>query len=65
MRLVIDLDTCILAGECIYNHPELFAWDPDNQPLVIRPEVETEAEQRDAAQARTLCPSGAISMVDA
>lgn len=63
-RIVIDDEQCILAGECIYNHPEHFAWnDEGTAVVVIRPEIATEADQRHADEAVALCPSGAISIV--
>lgn len=60
-RIVIDLEACILAGECIYNHPALFAWNDDDQPVALVDEL---APDQVAAvqQAMSVCPSGAISL---
>ena len=64
MRIGIDLDACILAGECIYNHPALFAWNDDDQPVALHT-GELTAEQAVAVeQAISVCPSGAISLTD-
>ena len=61
MRIQIDLEACILAGECIYNHPTLFAWNDDDQPVSLVGEVV--ADQVAAVeQAMSVCPSGAISL---
>ncbi|MEM7287307.1 MAG: ferredoxin [Actinomycetota bacterium] len=63
MRVQIDLDACILAGECIYNHPALFGWDEHDQPVALVPELT--ADQVGAVeQAISVCPSGAIALVD-
>ncbi|MGI9621932.1 MAG: ferredoxin [Acidimicrobiales bacterium] len=61
MRIEIDLERCILAGECIYNHPDLFEWNPQDQPVALRPEVDDETDMRAVRQAASVCPSGAIS----
>lgn len=61
-RIVIDLDACIMAGECIYNHPEVFAFGDDDFPVVLRPEVADDAAEVAAHQAISVCPSGAISI---
>jgi ferredoxin len=63
MRLMIDLDECIMAGECTYNHPEVFAWNDDDQPVVLQPQVTSDQEQTMAVQAQAVCPSGAIRLV--
>ncbi len=61
--MTIDLDACILAGECIYNHPEWFAWNDEDQPVVLRGEIAGDDERRSVEQAIAVCPSGAISIV--
>lgn len=63
-RLVIDLELCILAGECVYNHPAVFAWGDGDHPSVVRPEIDGPDSEHAAAQAIAVCPSGAISIVD-
>lgn len=64
MRIVLDLERCYLAGECVYNHPDLFAFDADDQPQVLVERPDTPALQLGARQAAEVCPSGAISLVD-
>jgi ferredoxin len=64
-RIVVDDDLCLLAGECVYNHPEYFAWnDDDSAVLVIKPDIVTEADETHAGQAIPICPGGAISIVE-
>jgi len=62
MRISIDLGRCFLAGECVYNHPELFAFDDDDRPVVLVTEPGTPALQLGARQAAEVCPSGAITI---
>jgi ferredoxin len=60
MRVTVDLDRCIMAGECVYNHPWLFAFDDDGYPQVQVADLTTEQQHKEANQARQVCPSGAI-----
>lgn len=62
MKLVIDYDRCIMAGECCYNHPDLFEFGDDDYPRILVGELSTEAQRRGAEQAAAVCPSGAISV---
>lgn len=63
MKIVIDPDRCIMAGECVYNHPELFAFgDDDGVPLVLVEELDTDELELGARQAVEVCPGGAISV---
>lgn len=62
LRVTIDLDVCILAGECIYNHPDWFAWNDDDHPVVVHGVVSSDAHRQAVEQAMSVCPSGAISM---
>lgn len=62
--LVIDVDRCIMAGECIYNHPDNFGWgDDDSVAVVLKPTVESAEDELHAEQAIALCPGGAISIL--
>ena len=65
MRVTIDLDKCIMAGECVYNHPWLFEFNEDNQASVKVAELTTDEQKLSARQAREVCPSGAIQLHDA
>lgn len=63
--IVIDESRCIVAGECIYNHPDYFAWSEDGSvAVVIKPEIVDDADQLHADQAVSMCPGGAISIVE-
>lgn len=62
MKLVIDLERCAMAGECVYNHPKLVAFGDDDFPVVLVDDLDTPELQLAAEQARAVCPSGAISI---
>jgi ferredoxin len=64
MRVTIDLDKCIMAGECVYNHPWLFEFNDDNQASVKVAMLTTDDQKLGARQAREVCPSGAIQLHD-
>lgn len=64
--IVIDQESCILAGECIYNHPDHFAWNDDaTAVLATKAEIETADDESEALHAISMCPSRAISILDA
>lgn len=63
-RIVIDLEACIMAGECVYNHPAYFEFGDDDLPVVLRPEIGGDDDRLHAEQAISVCPSGAISVVE-
>ena len=51
-----------MAGECVYNHPTVFAWNDDHLPVVLTPEIRGEDSELAAEQAVAGCPSAAISI---
>ena len=63
MRVVVDRDKCILAGECYYNHPELFKMGEDGQPVVLVDEINDAKLERHAREAAEVCPAVAISLI--
>ena len=68
-RLVVDPQSCIMSGECIYNHPDYFAWadetsDRGDVAVAIKPGLETHEDLLHAQQAVDLCPAKAISVTD-
>ncbi len=62
MRVKVDLEKCYRAGECYYNHPELFKMSPDGDPVVLVDELDSDELRRHAEQAAEVCPSAAISV---
>ena len=63
-RIVIDLERCIMAGECVYNHPDHFAFGDEDLPVVLRPDIDGDDDMVHATQAISVCPSGAISIIE-
>jgi ferredoxin len=64
MRVTIDLDKCIMAGECVYNHPWLYEFNDENQASVKVALLTTDDQKLAAHQSREVCPSGAIQLHD-
>lgn len=62
MRVTIDLDKCIMAGECVYNHPWLYEFNDENQPSVKVGVLTSDDQKLGARQSREVCPSGAIEL---
>ena len=63
--LKVNFDKCIKAGECYYNHPDLFMATDSGYPAVKVRRPATPAELREAAEAVEVCPSRAISLDEA
>lgn len=59
-RLSVDLNVCIKAGECYYNHPRLFKRDAQYAPHVLVEYPETPEDIFGAQSAADVCPARAI-----
>lgn len=59
--LKIDFKKCIKAGECYYNHPELFKATESAYPMLLVTRPSTDREIREAREAVEVCPSQAIT----
>lgn len=65
MRVAADRDLCIGAGLCVVSAPAVFDQDDDDglvELLVDEPDIADAAAVREAVG---LCPSGALSVVEA
>lgn len=65
MRVAADRDLCIGAGLCVVSAPAVFDQDDDDglvELLVDEPDTADAAAVREAVG---LCPSGALSVVEA
>ena len=63
MKVKIDKDKCIMAGECYYNHPELFRMGRDGFPVVLTDDIsDDEGLLKHANEAIEVCPGMAISL---
>ncbi|MER7988719.1 ferredoxin [Streptomyces noursei] len=59
MRITIDSDRCVGAGQCVLSAPQVFDQDEDGiVSLLAAPGADEAAKVRIAA---ALCPSGAIT----
>lgn len=63
-RIQIDRELCLESGQCAYLQPSVFELDGDGKPQVIAKEF-GDAERQAADDAAEMCPSQAISIVDA
>ena len=65
MKLTLDLQKCIVAGECYYNHPTLIKADPETgSPELLVEELTTDDDIREAHEAAEVCPAQAIEVVE-
>ena len=64
MKVKIDKEKCFMAGECYYNHPELFKMDDDGYPTVLVDDVADAELRLHAKEAAEVCPAAAISLED-
>ncbi|MBT4162365.1 MAG: ferredoxin [Gammaproteobacteria bacterium] len=65
MKVKIDTDKCIMAGECYYNHPELFRMGRDGFPTVLTDDIgDDKGLLKHANEAIEVCPATAISLED-
>lgn len=64
MKVVVDRSKCVGAGLCVSTDPDIFTQSEEDglvQLLVVNPS----AEHHDrVAQARSICPSQAITIVE-
>lgn len=62
LTLKVDFAKCIKAGECYYNHPDLFGMAGSGFPTLRLGELGSDRELKEAREAAEVCPSGAISL---
>ncbi|WP_369216355.1 ferredoxin [Streptomyces flavofungini] len=61
MRVTVDSERCIGAGQCVLNAPVVF--DQDDDGVVVLLAEEPGAQELDAVHAAgDLCPSGSITV---
>jgi ferredoxin len=61
MRISIDTDRCVGAGQCVLSAPDVFDQDDDGLVMVLAVEP-AESEGKAVRQAREICPSQAITL---
>jgi ferredoxin len=63
MKIAADRDMCIGAGLCVVTAPAVF--DQDDDGIVVMETEEPGGANADAVrEAVSLCPSGALSLLD-
>lgn len=62
MQIRVDDGICDLHGQCVFTAPELFRFN-DAGDLEYRTDVPEELEPK-ARTAATVCPTGAIELVE-
>lgn len=64
MRIEIDEQTCIGAGQCVMSAPEVFDQRDEDAVVVLLLEDPPAEHHAAAGEAAQVCPSGAITVHD-
>lgn len=62
MKVIVDKDKCIGAGQCVMTAPDVFDQDEDTGTVVLLAERPPATEADDARRAVTYCPARAIEV---
>lgn len=62
MKIEIDEDKCIGAGQCVLSAPELFDQRDEDGVVVLLDEAPEPERQAAAQEAAALCPAAAITV---
>lgn len=62
MKIVVDRLLCDANGLCVIEAPDLLALDDNEELVVLREDVASEAAQR-AERAVAACPKAALSLI--
>lgn len=64
MRVTVDHDLCVGAGQCVRAAPEVFEQrDPDGKSVVLQPAPDPQYQAAVREAAARMCPARAISVV--
>jgi ferredoxin len=64
VKVIVDTEKCIAAGQCVLNAPDVFDQrDEDGIVVLLNPSPPADAEA-DVRQAAALCPALAIMIED-
>ncbi|MFT4262592.1 MAG: ferredoxin [Nocardioides sp.] len=65
MRIVVDRDRCVGAGQCVLTDPDAFDQDDEDGLVIVqRPEPADDAELTRAKEAVNVCPGRALSLAE-
>ncbi|HET7014179.1 MAG TPA: ferredoxin [Streptosporangiaceae bacterium] len=62
MKVVIDKDKCIGAGQCVMTAPDVFDQDEDEGTVVLLTERPPVTAQDNVRRAMTFCPAHVIQV---
>jgi ferredoxin len=62
MRISVDLEKCIGAGQCALAAPEVFDQRDDDGTVVLLTDVPQDELKADVREAAMLCPAQVISL---
>lgn len=62
MRVAVDQDRCIAAGQCVAAAPDVFDQRDEDGVVVLVKAVPDAAEEDDVRQAASTCPALAIQI---
>ena len=64
MKVALERDWCIGAGNCALTAPAIFDQDPEDAVVVLLAESPPETERAAIEQAVDRCPAAVIRLVD-
>jgi ferredoxin len=64
MRISVNLELCIGAGQCVLVAPAIFDQDEHDGLVRVLPESPSADAAADIRDAVALCPSGAIALTE-
>lgn len=62
MKIEIDQDTCVSAGQCVLSAPEVFDQRDDDGAVALLDATPPEAQHKAVHEAAQLCPTLAITL---
>lgn len=62
VKVTVDQDRCIGAGQCVLTVPGVFDQDEDTGTVLLLREDLTDAERAEVARAAGFCPARAIAI---
>jgi len=64
MKIVVDFDKCIAAGQCVLAADDLFGQNEDDGIVIVLSQTIPAARLEAAQDAARRCPTGAIAIID-
>ena len=64
MRVAVDQDSCVAAGQCVAAAPDVFDQRDEDGVVVLVKVVPDAAEEDDVRRAAGVCPALAIQIQD-